>query len=126
MPWPTIVYNTLAEVWAPELMLATPTAKSDAIRFIYSLTPEKKTDVHVALETALDQDPSLEAILFLTDGEPTAGRIIDQDKIVKMITLKNAFRKISINPIGIDTRAAEHRFLNDLAQRNSGKLRIIR
>ena len=121
-----LVYNTVVRRWESELVLATPVAKADAIRFAYDLTAEGKTAIYEALDTALDQDPSLEAIIFLTDGKPTAGKITDHDEIVRVITLKNAFGSVSINPIGIDTRGNEARFLENLARLNSGTFRIIR
>ena len=51
------------------------------------------------METAFNFD--VEAIYFLTDGEPTSGKIVSPPAIVAAVSQANRSRRISIYSIGI-------------------------
>ena len=114
------------KLWAGELVESTPEARSDAIRFVYSLLPRKKTALYDALEEALRHDENIEQIVLLSDGKPTAGRVVHPGVIVELITRQNAFSQTTINAVGIDTHGEERLFLEQLTSRNFGELRVIR
>jgi hypothetical protein len=114
------------KLWAGELVESTPEARSDAIRFVYSLLPRKKTALYDALEEALRHDENIEQIVRLSDGKPTAGRVVHPGVIVELITRQNAFSQTTINAVGIDTHGEERLFLEQLTSRNFGELRVIR
>jgi hypothetical protein len=121
-----IAYNDFEQPYAGKLVQATPAQKSGAVQFIYSLVAERKTDVYDTLADALQVDANVEAILFLSDGEPTTGTIIDCPTILQKITQQNAAQRTSINTIGIDARGAAEDFLKKLAADNFGEYRSIR
>ena len=121
-----IAYNEFEQPYAGKLVQATPPQKSGAIQFIYSLVAERKTDIYDTLSDALAVDPNLEAILFLSDGEPNVGTIVDCPTIVQRITQQNASQRTAINTIGIDARGAAEEFLKQLAADNFGTYRSIR
>lgn len=121
-----VIYNERVEAWSQRLNQATTMNKSDAIGFAFGLNGEGKTATYDALETALRQDPNLEAILFLSDGKPTAGKTPDPRLIVVQISAQNAIQQTAIHTIGIDTRGADAQFLAALAAQNRGTFRNIR
>jgi hypothetical protein len=121
-----IAYEEERQPWATELVESTVDARSDAVRFVYSLLPQNKTALYDALEEALRHDENIEQIVLLTDGKPTAGRVVIPGAIVELITQQNAFTQTTINAVGIDTRGDEELFLKQLTSRNFGELRVIR
>jgi hypothetical protein len=121
-----IAYNDFEQPYAGKLVQATPAQKSGAVQFIYALVAERKTDIYDTLTDALQVDANVEAILFLSDGEPTTGTIIDCPTIVQRITRQNAAQRTSINTIGIDAGGAAEDFLKKLAADNFGEYRSIR
>ena len=121
-----IAYNDFEQVYRGRLAPATPGEKSGAAQFLYSLVAEGKTDIYDTLSDALQVDPNLEAILFLSDGDPNVGTIVDRPTIIQRITQQNASRRISINTIGIDARGPSEDFLKQLAADNFGEFRSSR
>lgn len=121
-----IGYEEERQLWATELVESTVEARSDAVRFVYSLLPQNKTALYDALEEALRHDENIEQIVLLSDGKPTAGRVVIPGAIVELITRQNAFSQTTIDAVGIDTRGDEELFLKELTSRNFGKLRVIR
>jgi hypothetical protein len=121
-----IAYNTTLMVWKGQLTQATTATRSDARRFIYSLFGDGKTALYDALEDGLTVDPNLEAMLFLSDGDPTAGKIVDRARIVQEITAQNSSRRIAIDVLGIDSAGPAEDFLKQLAAANFGTYRAVR
>lgn len=119
-------YNSDVLPFMSELVQAEDVNKRAARNFGYRLTPEKKTASYDALYSGLRADPNLEAMYFLSDGEPTAGRIVDMPSIVNSITAENALQRTSIFTLGIDARGAHEEFLQELARRNYGKFVSLR
>ena len=121
-----IAYESNILLWQPRLVPATPENKIDAIRFSRRLFPINKTACYDALVQALGIDPDLEMIVFLSDGEPTAGKIVDPPAILADIVQCNRLRRVAIDVIGIDAQASTAQFLKDLAQQNFGTYRPVR
>jgi hypothetical protein len=121
-----IAFNQGILRWRGKLVPATEANKQDAYRFIRALTAEQKTACYEALRAGLGDYPDAEALIFLTDGHPTAGAVIDPDKIVELISEANRFRRLSINTVGLDSRDEELEFLRTLAKRNFGKFGLMR
>src|SRR5712691_1128522 len=121
-----IAYNTDVLPFMSQLVPAEDDNKRAARNFAYRLTHEKKTACYDALYAGLMADANLEAMYFLSDGEPTAGRVVDMPTIVNSITAQNARQRTSIYTLGIDARDAHEEFLRSLARRNSGKFVMIR
>jgi hypothetical protein len=121
-----LVYHDLVEAFSPRLAPATADRKREAIVFAERVIPERKTACYDALALGLEDHPNLEAIYFLSDGEPTAGAIIDMNAIVEAITEQNRLKLVSIYTLGIDARGAHEQFLRDLAARDYGEFFLIR
>ena len=121
-----IAYNDIEVRFRGQLVLATPEEKSAAVRFIYALLADRKTDCYDTLADALLIDSNLEAMLFLSDGDPTAGTITDRATIVREITRQNALRRVAINTIAVDAEPPGEEFLKDLAAKNFGSSLPIR
>jgi hypothetical protein len=121
-----IAYESNVLLWQPKLVPATPQNKIEALHFSRRLFPTNKTACYDALIAALGVDPDLEMILFLSDGEPTAGTIVEPQSILADLLQRNHLRRVAIDVIGIDARAGTEQFLKDLAQQNFGTYRQIR
>jgi hypothetical protein len=116
-----VAFNARIAVWQRSLTRATPAAKESAAAFIYNLMPSGQTAAHDALEAAFRFDA--EAIYFLSDGAPNAGRIIAPAEIIAAISRENHARRISIYTIGIAPGRPGgplELFLKTLAERNFG------
>jgi Mg-chelatase subunit ChlD len=121
-----VAYDVTSMSWRDQLVPATFDSRSESLRFVYSLFPNGKTACYDALESALSIDPNLELIVFLSDGEPTAGRIIDPVRIVEVIAARNAAARVRIDVLGIDAHGRAEAFLEQLANANFGAYRAIR
>jgi hypothetical protein len=121
-----IAYNEDLEIWQPTLVPASVAAKADAVRFAYALYPDLKTAAYDALSQGLQFDPNTELIVYLSDGKPTAGSIVDPTAIVQAITMQNMFQRTSIDTLGVDTQDISEQFMKDLANRNFGQYFKIR
>ncbi|MBC7816740.1 MAG: hypothetical protein IAG10_07625, partial [Planctomycetaceae bacterium] len=119
-------YNSDVLPFMTQLVQAEDSNKRASRNFALRLTPEKKTACYDALCAGLMADANLEAMYFLSDGEPTTGRIVDMPTIVNSITAQNALQRTSIYTLGIDARGAHEEFLRDLARRNYGQFVMVR
>jgi len=72
------------------MQFATPNVLRDAAEFLDSLEPGGGTNTHDALRSAL-QEPDVEEIYFLSDGEPSEGQT-DAEFIVQDVRRFNAMR----------------------------------
>lgn len=120
------VYHDVVEGMSPSYVTATPENKRRAIAYALRVLPERKTACYDALHQGLLNHFELEAIYFLSDGEPTAGTIVDPVAIVDAITRENRHKQTSIYTLGIDARGLHQQFLQELASRNFGEYFLIR
>lgn len=121
-----LAYHSDVLPFMSQLVQAEDLHKRAARSFAERLTPDKKTACYDALYLGLKADPNLEAMYFLSDGEPTTGRIVEMPAIVNAITAQNATQRTSIYTLGIDARGAHEEFLRELARRNDGQFVMIR
>jgi hypothetical protein len=121
-----LAYNENVRRYQSLLVPATPEHKRGAIVFAHGLRPELLTDCHQALVAGLGVDPNLEAMYFLSDGEPTAGAIVEPMAIVDAVTQLNRLQMTAIYTLGIDARGIHERFLRRLAAMNNGEFFLIR
>ncbi len=113
-------YNHVVENFQPRLVPATPENKSLALRYAHALYADDRTAIYDALETALLVDDNLEAVYFLSDGEPTAGQVLSPVEIAHQITQMNAPRRTAIYTLGIDATGQYAQLLVELAKSNFG------
>ena len=120
-----LAFDGTVTPWRTTLVPATQDNKLQAFRFVSSIAADGHTAWYDALDTAFQLDGNLESVYFLSDGVPTVGRIVSAPEIVRAITNKNAFRRITINTIGLGVNKPADRFLSTLAQQNSGVYRSL-
>jgi hypothetical protein len=128
---PTDYFNIVAfdermEVFQSRLVSASGEHKKEGIRFAWGLDPRGATACYEPLKMGLAASNDLELILFLSDGEPTAGALVEPAAIVTAITNHNLTQRTTINTLGIDARDSHETFLKNLAEKNLGKLLLIR
>ena len=121
-----VVFDHLVVVWQRELVPATPANKEAATQYVGRLQARGMTATYDALDAAFHFDA--EAIYFLTDGEPTCGRVVDPAQIATLATQANRSRRLSIYTIGIAPGLAGgifDTFLKTLAEGNYGSYRRV-
>jgi hypothetical protein len=119
-----VAYHSVVGVWQKQPVRATQAAKQSAARWIRALVPQNLTASYDALEATFAY-PNLETIYFLSDGEPTAGKLIDPAQIIAAVTQANKARRVTIHTIGIQAQGAFGEFLRALAQQNYGVFRTV-
>ncbi len=123
-----VVYSTDVRSWKGSLQPATVKNKASARKFVEELKPEGATNIFDALVTSMEiaappakgREPDADTILFMTDGQPTHGKVIDAHQILDEITRRNRVLGVTIHVVGVskDQNAA---FLLNLAKRNGGR-----
>jgi hypothetical protein len=121
-----VAFDDQVLFWQPALVTATIEGKSLAIQYVNSMFSGNKTASYDGLSRGLSFDPNTELIVFLSDGKPTVGQIVETNAIVRQITLENTFIRASIETLGIDTEGAAELFMYDLAKNNFGNYLRIR
>ena len=121
-----VAFSDRMDVFSRRLLKATQENKVEGIRFGYGLEPNGGTACYEPLKMGLEASNDLELILFLSDGEPTAGAIVDPSAIITAISNLNMTQRTTIHTLGIDARDRHEAFLKNLAEKNLGKLLIIR
>lgn len=119
-----IAFHTRPTSWQSRLQPASEENKRSALYFLAAQSLGSKTASYDALEAALAFDA--EAVYFLTDGAPTAGKIGGPAQIIAAITQLNRYRRQTINSIGIGVDSpAFATFLLTLAQQNYGRFERV-
>lgn len=112
--------------WQRQLLVASKETKPAAQQFVRNLGLASHTASYDALEAAMGFEA--EAIFFLTDGKPNAGKISQPAQIVNVISKLNRVKRMTINSIGIGVGLPGNefdQFLNVLAVENFGKYRRV-
>ena len=125
-----IAYNTRMTPFSRGLVKATAANRDRAVKWVMYLKWARGTNSYGALSAAFMVDPNTETIMFLSDGKPTRGKIIEQRAILAAIKKENAVRKMLINTIGIYTGGERNdkfiNFMKDLAKQNTGVYREVK
>lgn len=121
----TIVgFGTEIETFERALVAADAETVERATKWVGRLAMRGATNIHDALETALAID-GVESIYLLTDGAPSAGKLVDVDEIRTAIRLVNRERFVRINTIQLGGGRRERSFLDGLARENHGESRRV-
>ena len=118
-----ISFSDAARAWQPQLIAAGDDAKRSAAAYVSALTAAGKTASFDALDAAFRYDA--EAIFFLSDGEPTAGRMVNPAQIIRFVAEANKNRRLSLHTIGIMPDNGLAQFLQVLATANNGAYRHV-
>lgn len=121
-----VVFSSAVAVWHDKLTVASPDNKLEAAAFVTALVALGNTCTYDALEAAFDFD--VESIYFLTDGEPSSGKIVVPAQIVVALTAMNRSRRVTINSIGVGVGpigSVFEVFLASLSSQNFGEYRRV-
>jgi hypothetical protein len=121
-----VAFDDRMDVFSVRLVPATQENKLGGIQFAYNLTPRGGTACYEPLKMGLEACNDLELMFFVSDGEPTSGALVDPTAIVTAITNHNLTMRTTINTLGIEAQGIHEKFLKDLADKNSGKLLLIK
>lgn len=115
-----LAFNQGIIPYAPKPLPATKDEIAKAVRWVEALQPSGGTNVFDSLERVLENE-EVDAIYLLTDGAPSAGRILDPDEILKEIRLRNQFLRVAIHTIDLSGDQISKNFLKRLAEQNGGE-----
>jgi len=121
-----IFFNHQVIPWQNHKVQATDRNKSLLKKWVTEQLPLGGTNIYDALELGfkiahrVTGPPNLDTIFFLTDGNPTAGKIRDAKTILEMCREWNKTAKMTIHCIGIGSKH-DADFLKELARIGDGK-----
>jgi hypothetical protein len=116
-----IFFSHSAESWKKGLTPMSTTNRSKSIEAARDLRADGGTAVYDALKLAFD-DVNVDTIYLLTDGEPTAGEVIEPDRIRRQVGAWNETRLITIHTISV---GRDSPLLRDLAEDSGGRYKRI-
>ncbi len=116
-----LTFNRTFTAWQTQLQPLAGSGRTKAVQHVENLKTGTGTNVFDTLEAAL-KDKRVDTIYLLTDGLPTAGRLIEKDAILKEIQAQNRIRGATIHCIAF---GEESPLLKDLAPQNGGKYRFV-
>lgn len=121
-----LFYADEVRQWRRMLVEATVENKRDAIEFVERLGLGDRTNTHAALVQSFEVDDNLEVVYLLTDGRPTAGKVVAPGEIIADVVLRNRYRNLQFNTIGIALEPSTEQFLRSLAELSGGEFRRVK
>jgi Mg-chelatase subunit ChlD len=115
-----VFFNSDVGSWQRALVPATDDTKRAAATFVARLPADGGTATSDALQAAFTFDT--EAIFILSDGAPSAGRVVEPAGIIQFVTQLNQGRAVTVNAISIMGGGG---FLENLARANHGSFREV-
>lgn len=99
-----IVYETGVRAIWDKLRKVNDKNRAELLAEVRRLRIAGGTNIHDALERAF-ADPAIDTIYLMTDGQPSAGKVVDPDDIVDQVRRWNLSRQLVIHcvAIGIDS-----------------------
>ncbi len=121
-----VAFSDEIEVFRSRLVPASQSNLEGAMDFVEDLEAEGSTDINEALLTALRMLSGADRsranyILFLTDGQPTAG-VVEPPEIVKNVRKKLGRTRIFVFGVGYDVNT---KLLDRLAEISNGQVEYI-
>lgn len=111
-----IMFSSGIRAWKKSLSALSERNRENLSKFLKKQGPDGGTNVFDALEEALLTD-GVDKILLLSDGEPTEGRFVAEEDILREVRKLNATRRIAIDTISL---GGDSRLLRLLAEENEG------
>ncbi|MEO1696004.1 MAG: VWA domain-containing protein [Planctomycetota bacterium] len=103
-------FSTGVDVFADSIAAVGGAPRSDALEYVSRLGAAGGTNLFAALRKAFD-DPDVDTILLLSDGEPSMGQIVDPGEICDEIRRRNQTRGIVIHTIAVGGQLEALRWL---------------
>jgi HEAT repeat protein len=110
-----VFFDDRIEPFAKQLMPVKPNL-SKMLALIQQVKPRGRTNIFDALDLAM-QLKDVDTIYFLSDGDPSDGRVIEPSDILREVKRLNRLRQIVIHTIAIPSSP----FLKSLAEQNGGQ-----
>ncbi len=98
-----IVFSSEVSSWQDRISENTPTTLQEAKEYLNRLGAQGGTNIHGALRFAFE-DPDVDTIYFLSDGEPTEGDVIDPHAIRREVAHWREHRDVTIHTIAVGGR----------------------
>lgn len=96
-----VQFSSGMERWKQEGIAKTSTAaRADAIEYVRRMGAAGGTNIYGALQMAFE-DPDVDTIVFLSDGEPTVGDVIDAGAIRQAVLEWNDTRAVRIDTVAV-------------------------
>jgi HEAT repeat protein len=93
-------FNDDVQRWSRSLVAVDRARAAKATAFVRERRPGGATNLFEALADALD-DPQIDTIYLLTDGDPTVGKIVEPGQLRREVRRRNASRHVRIDAISI-------------------------
>ncbi len=139
---PTTRFNLIAFsdrpiVWRRGLVDAKPARVRQAVEYVRKLQPLNGTHTYDALAKAFE-DPDVDTIFFLSDGNPSGGRVTDTELILMQVRNWNRFRRVRMHclfmlrgqpPVAFRSQEDPERafaFMERLAGENHGRFKAVK
>ena len=107
--------------WRRALVPRDEEALARAHDFIRAQRAVGGTGLHAGLVEALE-DPEVDTLVLLTDGEPTEGRLIRPDDILADLEVRNELREVVVHCVSV---GGDSRLLRDLSAATGGQYRAV-
>lgn len=125
-----LVFNGSVDEWKKVLVQATKENKKKCnVEFVQPLRPEGATNINDTLEKAFEMagegvvnpkaDLKVDTIFLMTDGTPTAGKVIEPERILENVRRLNKLRRVRIHCVGVGQCNSD--LLEKLASENGGR-----
>ncbi len=114
-------YDTKVRQLWDQLRKTTEENRQDMLKFVKKLAAAAGTNIFDALELAF-KDPDVDTIYLLTDGQPTAGRLVNTEDILDEVQRWNRQRQIVIHCISI---GLDSDLLKRLAKESGGSYKYV-
>lgn len=132
-----VAFSFGVQPWQSTLVPATKANKEAALVWIKSLPAVGGTNTFDSLEAAFQikgppndkkRDQGADTIFFVSDGRPSAGRIVDPNQILQELGRLNQPRRVKINTVAVGKEETQNAqgggvdpgFLKRLAEQNFG------
>lgn len=116
-----VVYETAVVPMWDELRKCGDENRKEAIEKTEKIALGGGTNIFDALEKALS-DPKVDTIYLLTDGQPSAGRIVDVEQILDEVQRLNRTRQVVIHSIGL---GIDSDLLRRLSEMSGGTYKFV-
>lgn len=117
-----VTFATEAKGLTERLQPFDPKHRAAAAAFAAEMTARGATNVHGALELAF-ADPAVDTIYLLTDGQPSAGPVVDGEALLALVRQWNLGRSVRIHTVALGGRSE---FLARLAADSGGECVLAR
>jgi HEAT repeat protein len=112
-----VLFSTGVQRWNNELQVLNKKNRKSLMNFLDVQGPEGGTNLFDGLEFALKQK-GVDRILLLSDGQPSAGRFMDTEDILREVRQLNRANRIAIDCVAL---GIESPLLKRLAAENEGR-----